>query len=176
MSLLDALKNFDPAKDKVSASNNGLPAGEYDVAIDSIGHHVYEKSGWECFQVVLSVLTGDHAGEKEYINISLATKTKDGKEMPSFVVDTAVKSIGALAYCIGIDMSLLDEPLSLDNETDIYEALDKLFKEKGQGVQLKLIVKVTPNKKNPDNPYKNYEYEKTEQAEPIDVDDNDLPF
>ncbi|WP_429971179.1 DUF669 domain-containing protein [Fructilactobacillus sp. Tb1] len=174
MAFADILNGFNPEKDKVSTNNQGLPAGEYDVIIDSIGHHVYE-SGFECFLVVFQVMTGEHNGQKEYDNISLATQTKSGKAMPSFVLATAVKSLAALAYCAGINKDKLAEPLSLENETDEYEALDKVLKP-AQGTTLKLVVKKLNNKKDPDNPYTNYEFEKTEQPEEIDVSDDDMPF
>lgn len=175
MSLLDSLNNFDAKKDSVNSnSNQGLPAGDYTAFIESIGHHTYE-SGFECFLVVFQVVTGEFAGQKEYDNISLATKTKTGKAMPEFVLDTAVKTLAKLTYCADIDQKELEPALVLENETDQYEALDKIFKN-AQGTQLKLTVKKTKNKKNPDNPYTNYEFEKMEQPKEIEVDENDLPF
>ena len=80
-----------------------------------------------------------------------------------------------------------------DNETDAYEELVKAFKPY-EGKTLSMKITVTKNKKDPDNPYRNYDFgpgEKIEEPsgkEIVDavsgtleddqkvIDDNDLPF
>lgn len=39
-----------------------------------------------------------------------------------------------------------------------------------------MTIKETPNKKNPDRPYRNYEFSRAEQPQKIEVDDKQDPF
>lgn len=167
------LGNFDPKKDVINNTNQGLPAGDYVVAVEDISHHVYEKSGYDCVRMVFQVTDGEHAGEKEFYNISFATTTKAGKEMPEFVLTRNMKFIAKLGALLGKPV----EPsvFAGANETDIHEDIATLLRD-GKGTLITLTVTFTPNKKDPSNPYKNYELAPAEQPEAIDVDENDIPF
>lgn len=174
MSLLDlaanALDNFDAKKDTVSTSQ-GLPDGIYNVVVEDISHATYD-SGWECVKLVFGVLDGEHAGEKEYDNLSFAEKTTTGKAMPDFVISNNIRFITKLGALLGVQIT--PQHFAGPTETEVHEALvNVLAPEKGKTVILH--VKHTPNKKDPSNPYTNYELEEAEQPEEIDVTDDQLP-
>ena len=66
------------------------------------------------------------------------------------------------------------EYFASENETDTHEMLASvLASEKGKSVILH--VKHRPNKKDPDNPYVEYDLDATEQPETVDITDADLP-
>lgn len=176
MSLLDlaaeTIDNFDPKKDSVNSGGNaGLPDGDYLTAVESIEHRSFD-SGWDCLQIVFTVLDGDHAGEKEYDRISFATKSKRGKAIPDFILSRSIKFVIKLGSLLGVDVK--PEYFASENETDTHEALANLLApEKGKSVTLH--VKHRPNKKDPDNPYVEYDLDATEQPTTMDVTDADLP-
>ena len=75
-----------------------------------------------------------------------------------------------------------------DNETDAYEKLMAAF-QPYEGKTLEMTITVSPNKKDPDNPYRNYDFgpgikveEPQAKEEPLatddepTVEDSDLPF
>lgn len=176
MSLLDlaadTLDNFDPKKDSVnSGGNQGLPDGDYLAAVEDIKHATFD-SGWDCLQIVFSVLDGEHAGEKEFDRISFATMSKKGKAIPDFILSRNIKFVIKLGSLLGVEMK--PEYFASDNETDTHETLSQvLAPEKGKTVTLH--VKHRPNKKDPDNPYTEYDLDAAEQPEELNVDDADLP-
>ena len=175
MSLLDiaanTLNNFDPKKDSVNSGSTGLPDGDYLTAIESIEHRTFD-SGWDCLQLVFSVLDGDHAGEKEYDRISFATKSKAGKAIPDFILSRSIKFVIKLGSLLGVEMK--PEYFASENETDTHEMLaNALATKKGQSIILH--VKHRPNKKDPDNPYVEYDLDAAEQPETADITDADLP-
>lgn len=175
MSLLDiaanTLDNFDPKNDSVNSGSTGLPDGDYLTAVESIEHRSFD-SGWDCLQIVFTVLDGDHAGEKEYDRISFATKSKAGKAIPDFILSRSIKFVIKLGSLLGVEMK--PEYFASENETDTHEMLaNVLAPEKGKSVILH--VKHRPNKKDPDNPYVEYDLDATEQPETADITDADLP-
>ncbi|YAB13894.1 hypothetical protein ACT5GY_02640 [Lactiplantibacillus plantarum] len=174
MSLLDiaanTLDNFDPKNDSVNSGSTGLPDGDYLTAVESIEHRSFD-SGWDCLQVVFTVLDGDHAGAK-YDRISFATKNKAGKAIPDFILSRNIKFVIKLGSLLGVEMK--PEYFASENETDTHEMLaNVLAPEKGKSVILH--VKHRPNKKDPDNPYVEYDLDATEQPETADITDADLP-
>lgn len=175
MSLLDlaanTLDNFDPNKDSVNAGSTGLPDGDYLTAVESIEHRTFD-SGWDCLQIVFSVLDGEHAGEKEFDRISFATHSKAGKAIPDFILSRSIKFVIKLGSLLGVDMK--PEYFASENETDTHQMLaEALAPEKGKTVTLH--VKHRPNKKDPDNPYTEYDLDAAEQPETMDISDADLP-
>ena len=175
MSLLDiaaeTLNKFDPKKDSVNAGNSGLPDGDYLTAVESIEHRTFD-SGWDCLQLVFTVLDGEHAGEKEYDRISFATHSKAGKAIPDFILSRSIKFVIKLGDLLGIEMK--PEYFAAENETDTHEMLaNALAPEKGKSVIL--CVKHRPNKKDPDNPYVEYDLGAAEQPKVVEVMDDDLP-
>ena len=105
--------------------------------------------------------------------------------MPEFVVSRNIRTIAKIGEMVGLEMKPEYFP---DNETDAYEKLTAAFKPyEGKTLEMKIIV--SPNKKDPDNPYRNYDFalgikveEPTVEPEPTfdnnesTVDNNELPF
>lgn len=189
MGLLDAYnnatKNWDAKKDNVNQSE-AIPAGDYQAMIDNVDHPVYD-SGWDCLRFTMQIIKGDYASRKEQLRISLATKTTKGKPMPDFVVSRNIRTIAKIGEMVGLEMKPEYFP---DNETDAYEKLVTAFKPY-IGKTLEMTIKVSPNKKDPDNPYRNYDFgpgetvkepsneefvKNLEQNDKQVIDDNDLPF
>lgn len=192
MGLLDAYKkaneNWDAKKDNVNQSQ-AIPAGTYQVMLEKTDHPVY-KSGWDCLRFNMQVIKGDYASRHEQIRVSLATKTTTGKSMPDFVVSRNIRLISKVGAMVGLTMK---PEYFRDNETDAYERLVKAF-QPYEGKTLEMTITESPNKKDPDNPYRNYDFgpgEKVEEpsSDEIDnavsnslkddeqvIDDNDLPF
>lgn len=181
------LKNFDAKNDKINVSNmNGLPAGEYEVMVENAEHKVY-GSGFDCFAVTLNVVSGEHAGQKEFINTSFAETTKNGNAIPDFVLERNARMVMKLGALMGASVS--PEVFLLPNETDIHEKLNELIHPE-IGKLVHLTIKTRPNKKDPDNPYKEYEFDEAEtkvetpdagetpfsNGDQIEIDDEDLPF
>lgn len=179
-----ATKDWDAKKDSANQSDL-IPAGTYQVVLDKTDHPVYD-SGWDCLRFSMQVIKGKYASRKEQLRISLATKTKTGKAMPDFVVSRNIRTISKVAAMVGLTVT---PELFPDNETDAYEKLVDAFKPY-EGKTLEMTITVTPNKKDPDNPYRNYDFgpgikveEPTAKEEPLTdkeseptVDDDDLPF
>ncbi|GAY74323.1 hypothetical protein [Lentilactobacillus kosonis] len=175
MSLRDfaskGLAGFDAKNDSISTPQ-GLPAGEYLMAIDSIGHSAF-KSGWDAFSASFQVVEGEHTGRKENVNISFAETSKDGKPIPDFVLDRNIKFVAKLGALVGIDITAQD--FDFDNETDLHEHLaDKLHAQSGKFVVLDIIER--PNKKDPSSPYRSYDLKEADQPEVPNVEDSDMPW
>lgn len=186
MSLLDAYKkattNWDAKKDKVQ-QNQAIPTGTYEVMLGKTDHPVY-KSGWDCLRFDLQVIAGKYASRHEQIRVSLATKTTKGKDVPEFVVSRNIRTIAKLGEMVGLDMKPEYFP---DNETDAYEKLVAAFKPY-EGKTLQIVITETPNKKDPDSPYRNYDFgpsktkietpaaDTPEESDTTTVSDDQLPF
>ncbi len=175
MSLRDfankGLAGFDAKKDAINTPQ-GLPAGEYLMAIDGIGHSTFD-SGWDAFSTSFKVVEGEHIGRKENINISFAETSKSGKPIPDFVLDRNIKFVAKFGALVGINITA--EDFDFDNETDLHEHLSQ--KLHGQvGKYVKLVIIDSLNKKDPSNPFRNYDLEEAEQPEMPQVDDSDMPW
>lgn len=174
MSLRDiankSLNGFDPKTDAV-ATAAGLPAGDYTVVVSAIEHRSF-PSGWDCFGTTFEVVEGEHTGQKENVNLSLAETKKDGKPMPVFVLDRNIKFITKLGALIGVDVAA--EDFGAENETDNHEHLvQKLHGH--EGVTMILKVTTRKNKDDPSNPYVSYDLDEAEQPEELPVDDPFTP-
>ncbi len=186
MSLLDAYKkattNWDAKKDGLS-QQQAIPAGTYQVMLGKVDHPVYQ-SGWDCLHFEMQIIKGKYASRKEQLRISLATKTTKGKPMPEFVVSRNIRTIAKIGEMVGLEMK---PEYFAENETDAYEKLATAFKPYvGKTLEMKIIV--SPNKKDPDNPYRNYDFapgvkvEEPTVEEPTfndgeaTVEDTELPF
>lgn len=163
MSLRDraqsALNGFDASKDKPSGMDN-IPAGDYVMLLESAQDTVF-KSGYEAFQVKMSVVEGEFTGRKDNTNINPDAEN-------DYVADTAVKTIARLANAVGLQLT--DED---------WEGLDTLQSAFADYVGKTMLTHITesPNKKHPEKgPYRNYDFEPTEQPEPIEISDDDIPF
>ncbi|MFT8753277.1 MAG: hypothetical protein ABF750_09280 [Oenococcus oeni] len=191
MSLQDIMKDlesFDPAKDKVQTFQ-GLPTGNYKVALESVAYQIpnTDQNFNPYNKVVFEVLDGDYAGRKENMQLGFEEKTPSGKPVPDFALDKNARTLIKLYYVLGIKFTL--EASELVDGNKIVDQLTPAV-----GTKLLLNLNVRPNKKNPDYPYRNYDFDKIEESEtepaakemkeesPIkdttkdDVDDDDLPF
>ena len=146
MSILDALKktkeNFDPRKDTINQPM-GLPAGEYAVRLKSSNHEANPHTKREEAAIVLEVISGNHKNTLEFINLNF------DDDLPEFVIDKNAKILLALAEYIGVQFTESE----LQSEQTIAEAMKR-----GIGKQFKMELKLSKNKKNPDYPYRNYEF------------------
>lgn len=182
MSLVDVYKKategWDAKNDSAQQRDQGLPAGDYDVILDSVSHATY-KSGYECLRFVMTVYQGEHTGRKEFINVSLAEKTKDGRPMPDFVVSQNIRYVAKIGALVGLDM----KPEYFDGvETDLYENFNQMFRP-CIGKSLKMTVILRPNKDKTKDPYRSYDFapgETISTPDPVaadpEVTDDDLPF
>lgn len=164
MGLLDTLKavkqeGFDPKKDKINSGGGLLESGTYPVMVTSSDLSA-TKSGHEQIVITLKVVSGEHAERKEMIFLSFYD------ELPDFVKEKNAKILMKLAEYVGVQFTNKD----LADELSTADALKA-----GIGRQLKMELKVVPNKKNPDYPYRNYDFDSLE-VDGFDEEELDLPF
>lgn len=178
MSLLDAYKqatkDFDAKHDKINTSQyDPLPAGEYLVVMNKAEHFVSKRSGWEAMSFDMQVIEGDYAGRHEHVMVSLAEKSMKGKAIPDFVIARNIRTIAKISALSDVQ---LDDSDFEGVETDAYEKIRVKFMGH-EGATMLMKITESPNKKDPDNPYRNYEFAEHEETtpEPADTDDKDLP-
>lgn len=171
MSLRDAMNNvakdFDAKKDSVNKFE-GLPSGNYTCAVTKVEDST-APWGAEQLSFVLEVVEGEHAGSSEYLRIGLDEVTSKGNPNP--MLDTNIRMVMKLAAVLGV--TIPDE--AWDDDSMVYENLAKAF-QGTIGKTLIMKLKVRPNKKNPEYPYRNYDFEEAEQPETPEVDDDEMPF
>ena len=176
MSLLDLAREtketFNPETDTLDQT--GLPAGEYDTIIKKVRFDV-APSGWEQMTFEYEVLVGEFAQRVEFVSVHFNEVWKN-KEMPKFVLERNMKLVQKIAYISGYQFKQND----FDDLTILANSLQEIV-----GTQMLLKVKVSPNKKDPSNPYRSYDVEgyseEIELPEPpveesIQLSDADLPF
>lgn len=172
MGLLDTLKQikedgFDPKTDKV-ATNSKLEAGNYPVRLKSAQAGI-NNNGQDQINITLEVVSGEHKDRLETIYISFDDK------LPDFVLEKNGRTLLKLATMLGVEFTTKD----LQDEYATAEALTKAI-----GNQLMMNLSLGKNKKNPDYPYRNYDFGLLEdklESDPfsgssIDISDDDLPF
>ena len=163
MGLLETLKQvknegFDAKKDSVN-QNSKLEAGDYAVRLKS-AQAGQSKQGQDQIAVTLEVVSGKDTKRLEVIYISF----DDG--LPPFVLEKNGRILLKIAAMTGVDFTTKD----LADEYSAAEALSK-----GIGKQFKMELTISPNKKNPQYPYRNYDFILLEDG--VDnVEDEDLPF
>lgn len=171
MSLRDAMKQatdgFDPKTDSVNKFK-GLDTGDYTVVVSKVENH---ETPWNAEQLnfELEVVDGECAGQKEFLQIGLDEVTSKGKPNP--MLETNLRLVTKLAAILGVEIP--DEVW--DDDTLVYENLAKTFAPAVGKVML-MHLKVRPNKKNPQYPYRNYDFEETAQPDSPEVDDDQMPF
>ena len=107
------LSGFNAKKDNINGQAE-LPAGTYNAILEQAEHRVYD-SGYDCLLFVLTVIDGKYVGRKEFVRASLATKKKDGTDMPDFVVSKNIKLIAKLSAQVGLAIT---PDMFAGNETD----------------------------------------------------------
>lgn len=174
MSLRDlataGLDGFDAKKDSVQG-NSGIPFGKYTAVIENTIHKV-SKNRFEYFQVTYSVLEGEQIGRKEFQMITLDETKKDGTPVSDFVLTTNIKFVAKLGALMGVEIT--DDDFADENVTDLYEHLAQKFRGH-EGTVVILDIHPGKNKKDPSNPYRNYDLQETEQPGELDVTDDELP-
>lgn len=168
MSLLDAknnaLKGFDAKKDDPNAMDQ-IPSGKYKVIFKGLEHKASAK-GWEHLMITVQVLEGEHAGKMDFNRFSLESPTPDN------IVSASIKLIAKLAVALGITLK--------DEDWTDYDTLAAAFIDgKGKAVEMELSLR--ENKKNPDFPYKTYNFsgipnDPFNSNNAPEVDDSELPF
>ncbi|MGX7199200.1 hypothetical protein [Enterococcus nangangensis] len=164
MGLLDTLKaikdeGFDAKNDKINKSQR-LDAGKYGVRLKSAqaGQNNMKQ---DQIAITLEVISGKDKGRLEVIYISF------DEGIPAFVLEKNGRTLLKLAAMVGVEFKNKD----LEDEYSAAEALAK-----GVGQQFKMDLTISPNKKNPDYPYRNYDFEQFEDSIPTMEEDEDLPF
>lgn len=108
----------------------------------------------------MMVIDGEHAGQSE------------------FVVMKNIKTLTTIGALVGL--TITDEMITGETVTDIYEKLVDAF-EPYKGKMLIMTIKEQANKNDPDNPYRNYEFQEY-QDDPFEDNanlnkpDDGMPF
>lgn len=193
MGLLEALnkvksEKFDPKKDDINSGFQPIPDGTYTVTLSGVNHGVWPKSGTDYIRFSFDVVTGEQAGRQEHITPTLASKKTNGEKISESTLARSIKIITKIGAMVGFDVP--DKVFMGANESEDYEMIQEEFRNAGViGKLLKLTIKSSPNKQNPDNPWRNYKFEEAEQpttanvedpfkdaATGMEITDDDLPF
>ncbi|ATO52476.1 hypothetical protein LA20531_01645 [Lactobacillus amylovorus DSM 20531] len=174
MSLLDALNEvkksgFDPKKGKEYNAFENIPAGTYKVSLDGVTHNA--KGDRDFLMLSFMVIEGKYEGKTESVFPTLAQVTSKGNPMPQFVIARNISMLQVIGEMT--DTPIPDSCFDHDSETDAYEDLANVL-QKAKGKVLMMTIKETANKKNPDHPFRNYEFARAEQPKTLDVKDD--PF
>ena len=176
MSLLDAVNElkksgFDPKKGKEYNAFENIPAGTYKVSLDGVTHNA--KGDRDFLMLNFMVVEGKYEGKTESVFPTLAQVTSTGKPMPQFVLARSISMLQVIGEMVGTPIP--DSDFDHDSETEAYEDLANTLTP-AKGKILMMTIKETPNKKNPDRPYRNYEFSRAEQPKELPVDNNQDPF
>lgn len=179
MSMTDILKklnsgDFDPNEGKVKDETN-IPDGTYNVSMSAVTHGVWKNSRTDYLRFDMTVLDGKEAGRIEFITPTLAQKTSKGKPMPDFVLSRSIQTIKIIGAMVGYQVPDDSFITAMTNETEAYEVLKNGFMPY-VGKTLQMTIKSSPNKKDPDRPYRNYDFAKLAQPKVADVDSKQDPF
>ena len=150
MSLLDLAKeikdNFNPETDKVNTGGDKLPAGTYDAVIANVEFANYD-SGWEQIVATAEITTGELSGRKELINFSFIEEWK-GKAVKDFILQRNMKLAQKLAFIGDYEFKESD----FQDTYSVALALKNII-----GTQMVLTIKERENKKDKENPFREYE-------------------
>lgn len=189
MSLLDAMNDlkkngFDPKEGKEYNPYERIPDGTYLMSFDNVNHNA--KGDRDFLMLAFTVVQGEQEGKQESIFPSLAQTKSNGEPMPSFVLARNISMIQVIGEML--NNPIPDSCFNFENESEAYEALVDAFKP-AEGRILEITIETTPNKKNPQFPFRNYEFKKHEQpkiakaedpfagsGDTVEVNDSDLPF
>lgn len=166
MGLLDVLKQvkqegFNAETDTVS-TNSKLGAGKYPVRFKSSQVSV-DRGDRTQLGIALEVVSGKDKGRQEFIYLCF------DEGLPEFVLNKNGRTLLKLANMLGIEFTTND----LAEEVATSEALNR-----GIGKQFEMDLTIAPNKKNPDFPYRNYDFNEliAESNDEVNEDELDLPF
>ena len=164
MSILNALQAVKDsgfnAGDAINTST-GLETGIYPVRIKQADRQ--EFKGQERTSVVLEVVSGNHKDRLEFLELNF------NDTLPEFVLEKNGKILLTLIDILGVNPT--------KEQLQDTEGLVEYFQSQ-IGKQLKMDLKLTKNKKNPQYPYRNYEFSSLEEN-PFETDGGDtdeFPF
>lgn len=167
MNLLQTLKavkedGFDPKTGKINAGGL-LPSGRYPVRLMASEHNVNLNNNREQVIATLEVTSGDSAKRQEKLFLVF------DNDLPEFVIEKNAKILLSLAEYGKVEFSNAD----LANTETTANALKR-----GIGNQFLMDLNVVPNKKNPEYPYRNYEFDALPQPNntSFEVGEDDIPF
>ncbi|MFT8916529.1 MAG: DUF669 domain-containing protein [Oenococcus sp.] len=185
-SIFNEIEKFDPSKEKVQ-SFEGLPKGDYNAIFTKVTYQIpnpgqsYNPSNHFDFEI----LDGEFAGRHENMQLSFEEVTPNGKPVPDFVLERNGRTLVKLFYILGIQFKLEAQDLLDGNK--IVDALKPAI-----GKKLIVHLDVRENKKNPQYPYRSYDFDplaESRTSEPKteaevekgdgqlpDISDDDLPF
>lgn len=161
MSILKALsetkKDFDPKKDSIHQSSY-LEPGTYPVRLKQ-AERVANRGGYEEVKVTLEVVSGEDKGRNEFINLGF------NEDLPEFVLQKNGRILLKIAAMVDVELTKSD----VQDEESVAEALSR-----GVGKQFKMILTTSPNRKNPQYPYRNYEFEPLEEEGEASIPEDEL--
>lgn len=166
MGLLDTLKQvkqegFNAETDTIS-TNSKLNAGKYPVRFKSSQVSV-DRGDRTQLGIALEVVSGKDKDRMEFIYLCF------DEGLPEFVLNKNGRTLLKLASMLGIEFTNKD----LADEVATSEALSR-----GIGKQFEMDLTIAANKKNPDFPYRNYDFNPfiSEENDQSFDDESDFPF
>ncbi|MBG9983322.1 hypothetical protein HYO62_00310 [Aerococcaceae bacterium DSM 111022] len=164
MSILDAMKMVKDsgfnAGDAINTST-GLGSGIYPVRIKQAERS--EFKGYERANIILEVVSGEAKDRLEFLELNFSDN------LPDFVIEKNGKILLTLIDILGVNptKSQLADP----------EGLVEYFQSQ-IGKQFKMDLKLRQNKKNPQYPYRDYEFDRLEDSPfgAAEGDTDDFPF
>ena len=159
MSILNALQAVKDsgfnAGDAINTST-GLETGIYPVRIKSADRS--EFNGYERTNIALEVTSGKDKDRLEFLELNF------NDNLPDFVLEKNGKILLTLIDILGANPT--------KDQLEDAEGLVEYFQSQ-IGKQLKMDLKLTKNKKNPQYPYRNYEFSSLDDS-PFETDGGDL--
>ena len=165
MSILNTMKMVKEsgfnAGDAINTSTN-LETGVYPVRIKQSERREY--NGQEKANITLEVVSGTHKDRLEFLELNF------NEGLPEFVLEKNGKVLLTLIDILGTNPT--------KEQLQDTEGLVEYFQSQ-IGKQFKMDLKLTKNKKNPQYPYRNYEFSKLDSGsefEDISDDLDSFPF
>lgn len=180
MSLADIVKKIENGE---ITQNNELPDGKYTTRLTAVAHNVPKGGNLDYLSFKFTVVDGEFKSRTIIMFPSLRETKKDGSPMSERFLANQVMMIKQIGEAVGLDVP--NKCFLGDTESDNYHEIETTFNNPEYlGKLVSVKVSTTPNKKNPDNPWKNYEFEKIEEKKDpfqetnneIEVTEEDLPF
>ena len=159
MSILNAMKMVKDsgftAGDAINTSTN-LESGIYPVRIKQAERREFNRQ--ERANITLEVVSGDSKDRLEFLELNF------NDTLPEFVLEKNGKILLTLIDVLGVNPT--------KDQLQDTEGLVEYFQSQ-IGKQFKMDLKLTKNKKNPQYPYRNYEFSKLDEN-PFEVAGEDL--
>lgn len=156
MSLVNLMKAATEKYDPTTSPNapEQVPPGEYDVFVEKCGYRVFEKSGWDCISIEVTILDEEYANRKELININVDPDNDTYQQYPGLLTN-AIRLLTQYSFATGCETTDDD----WENQMTLGQALGSTV-----GAQCVLKITETVGKKDPSKRYRNYEFLKYAEA------------